>query len=63
MLSLEKVREITKRLSKEERIILKIGDIKIQKNKASIRIESPIEADKEFLKETLEFYLPYIKVR
>lgn len=62
MISSQKVREIAKRLSHERRVLLKVDGLKVKKWKDYIKVEGPIETDREHFIETIQFYLPQCKI-
>ena len=67
MLTLEKTKRILEKLATNSKSVTVIVDpnsnLKIRKRKDTLKIEGLIEADKEYLIEAIQFYLPYLKIK
>ena len=65
MLTLEKTRRILEKLGNNKSLTIVVdrsSNLKIRKRKNVVRIEGWIEADKEYLTQAIQFYLPYLEI-
>jgi len=66
MLTLEKTRRILEKLANNKSVTIVVdqnSNLKIKKWRNTVKVEGLIETDKEYLIETIQFHLPYLKVK
>jgi len=66
MLTLEKTKKILEKLANSKSLTIVVdqnSNLKIRKWKNIIKVEGLIETDKEYLIETIQFGLPYLKIK
>ena len=65
MLTSNKIRKILEKLAKSQNLMVVVdrnSNLKIRKRKNVVRIEGWIEADKEYLTQAIQFYLPHLEI-
>ena len=65
MLTPTKIRKISEKLAKSQNLMVVVdrnSNLKIRKRKNVVRIEGWIEADKEYLTQAIQFYLPHLEI-
>jgi len=65
MLTSNKIRKILEKLAKSQNLMVVVdrnSNLKIRRRKNVVRIEGWIEADKEYLTQAIQFYLPYLEI-
>jgi len=66
MLTLEKTKRILEKLANNKSVTIVVdqnSNLKIKKWRNTVKVEGLIETDKEYLIETIQFHLPYLKVK
>ena len=66
MLTSEKAKEIAKKLANSKSVTILVdqnSNLRVKKRKNMIRVEGLNEIDREYLIETVQFYLPYLKIK
>ena len=65
MLTSNKIRKILEKLAKSQNLMVVVdrnSNLKIRRRKNVVRIEGWIEADKEYLTQAIQFYLPHLEI-
>jgi len=65
MLTSNKIRKISEKLAKSQNLMVVVdrnSNLKIRRRKNVVRIEGWIEADKEYLTQAIQFYLPHLEI-
>ena len=66
MLTLNKTKRILEKLANTKSVTIMVdrnSNLKVRKRKNTVQIEGLIETDKEYLAETIQFYLPHLKIK
>jgi len=65
MLTLEKTKRLLEKLATSKSLTIVVdrnSNLKIRRRKNVVRIEGWIEADKEYLTQAIQFYLPHLEI-